>query len=132
MAIKKTKKSAKMTKKVIRIKKPAVSTKKLGPISKSFTKGEILSTLADLTDLTRKDISSVIDALHQVIEHHVKKTGPGVFVMPGLLKIQIITKPATKARKGINPFTGQEMMFKAKPARKVVKVRALKRLKKMV
>ncbi len=72
-----------------------------------------------MSDLTQKQIRTVIEALQQVIEQHVKKSGPGVFIMPGLLKIQVITKPATKARKGINPFTGLETMFKAKPARKV-------------
>ena len=118
-------------KKSNKIKKPS-GGKKLGAINKSFNKSEIMSTVADLTDRTKKEIDSVITALHQIIEHHIKKTGPGVFIMPGLLKIQVITKPATKARKGINPFTGEETMFKAKPARKVVKIRALKRLKDMV
>lgn len=129
MAIKKTKK--KMAIKRVSVKKTS-APKKLGAVNKTFSKSEIMSTVADLTDLAQKQVRTVIDALHQVIEQHVKKSGPGVFILPGLLKIQVITKPATKARKGVNPFTGQEMMFKAKPARKVVKVRALKRLKEMV
>jgi len=61
----------------------------------------------------------------------VGKKGPGLFVLPGLMKIMVIQKPASKAHKGINPFTKQEQMFKAKPARKVIKVRALKALKEM-
>jgi hypothetical protein len=67
-----------------------------------------------------------------VIKANVGKKGPGIFALPGLMKITVIQKPAVKAHKGINPFTKQEQMFKAKPARKVVKVRALKALKDMV
>ena len=66
------------------------------------------------------------------IEGHVKKNAVGEFVLPGLLKITTVRKPAVKARKGINPFTKEEVMFKAKPATTVVKVRALKKLKDMV
>ena len=95
-------------------------------MNKPFSKSEILSNISDLTDLAQKQVRSVIDALHEIIGHHVKKSGPGIFVMPGLLKVQVINKPATKARKGINPFTGEPTTFKAKPARRVVKVRALK------
>ena len=74
-------------------------------------------------------VASVIDALGELAKKNVGKKGPGVFVLPGLLKIVAIQKPAVKARKGINPFTKQEQMFKAKPARRVVKIRALKALK---
>ncbi|MBN2581949.1 MAG: HU family DNA-binding protein, partial [Planctomycetes bacterium] len=62
---------------------------------------------------------------------NVGKKGPGMFVVPGLMKIVVVQKPAVKARKGINPFTKQEQMFKAKPARRVVKVRPMKALKDM-
>jgi nucleoid DNA-binding protein len=99
---------------------------------KPRTKSEVFSTLASTTGLTRKDIGTVFDGLSSVIKSDLSGRGPGVFVVPGLMKIKVITKPATKARKGINPFTGQEMMFKAKPARKVVKVQPLKGLKAMV
>lgn len=132
MAIKKAKKPVKTAKKSVSHKSVASPSKKLGAVDKAFTKSEILSNIANLTELAQKQVGSVIAALHQVIESHVKKGGPGIFVLPGLLKVQVITKPATKARKGINPFTGEETMFKAKPARKVVKVKALKRLKEMV
>lgn len=131
MAIKKPKKSVKTTKKPVSNKSSATS-KKLSAVNKAFTKSEILSNIASLTDLAQKEVGSVVAALHQIIEGHVKKGGPGVFILPGLLKVQVINKPATKARKGINPFTGEETVFKAKPARKVVKVKALKRLKEMV
>ena len=66
------------------------------------------------------------------MESHLKKGAPGEFTVPGLMKCKVIRKPATKARKGINPFTGEEVMFKAKPARNVIKVRPLKALKEMV
>jgi nucleoid DNA-binding protein len=91
-----------------------------------------MTALADNTGLTRKDVGAIFNALGEVIGLDVGKKGPGIFTVPGLMKITRVHKPATKARKGINPFTGEEQMFKAKPARNVVKVRALKALKEMV
>ncbi|MBN1509880.1 MAG: HU family DNA-binding protein, partial [Sedimentisphaerales bacterium] len=82
-------------------------------------------------ELSRKQVASVFDALSDLIKKNVGKKGPGVFVVPGLMKIVVIQKPAVKARMGINPFTKQEQMFKAKPARRVVKVRPMKALKDM-
>ena len=70
--------------------------------------------------------------MSDVIEAHIKKNAVGVFVLPGLMKISTVRKPATKARKGINPFTKEEVMFKAKPASTAVRVRPLKKLKDMV
>ncbi len=99
--------------------------------SKTVTKSEILSAIATSTELSRKQVGSVFESLSGLIGSNLGKKGPGVFVVPGLMKITVITKPATKARMGINPFTKQEQMFKAKPARKVVKVRPLKALKDM-
>ena len=98
---------------------------------KAPTKGEILTSIVATTELSRKQVASVCDALAALIGKNVGKKGPGTFVLPGLLKIIVIEKPATKAHKGINPFTKQEQMFKAKPARKVIKVRPLKALKDM-
>ena len=100
--------------------------------AKSATKSEILTAVATATELSRKQVSGVLDALTEQIGRAVGKKGPGVFAIPGLMKITVINKPATKARKGINPFTKEEVMFKAKPARRVVKVRPLKALKDMV
>ena len=99
--------------------------------AKPATKGEVLAAIAEATELSRKQVGSVFCALADQIQAAVGKKGPGVFVVPGLLKIVVIQKPATKAHKGINPFTKQEQMFKAKPARRVVKVRPLKALKDM-
>ena len=99
--------------------------------AKPATKSEILSNIAEATELSRKQVASVFEALSGQIKAAVGKKGPGVFALPGLLKILVIQKPATPERKGINPFTKQEQIFKAKPARKVIKVRPLKALKDM-
>ena len=82
--------------------------------------------------MTRKDVGAVFESLNGLIKKNVGKRGPGVFTVPGLMKVKVVKKPATKARKGINPFTGEATTFKAKPARKVVKVQPLKGLKDMV
>jgi len=97
--------------------------------TKPATKSEILTNIAQATELSRKQVSSVFEALSEQIKFAVGKKGPGVFAVPGLMKILVIHKPATKARVGINPFTKLEQTFKAKPARKVIKVRPLKALK---
>ncbi len=92
----------------------------------------IIDEIVQNTELTKKQVSSVIDELAVLIERHIKKRAPGKFILPGLMKIEVKRKPATKARKGINPFTREETMFKAKPARNVVKIRPLKKMKDMV
>lgn len=105
--------------------------KKNTPIKDRFSKTQILDQIAESTELSRKQVAAVLDSLTDVIEAHVKKNSVGEFVLPGLLKINTVRKPAVKARKGINPFTKEEVMFKAKPATTVVKVRPLKKLKDM-
>ena len=100
-------------------------------IKDRFNKTQILDKIASSTALSRKQVAAVLDSLTDVIEAHVKKNAVGEFVLPGLMKISTVRKPATKARKGINPFTKEEVMFKAKPATTVVKVRPLKGLKDM-
>ena len=109
-----------------------MAAKKKAAPAKPMTKSEIFGSIADSTDLTRKDVAAVFEALGGLIRKNVGRRGPGVFNIPGLMKIRVQRKPATKARKGINPFTGEEAVFKAKPARNVVKVTALKALKDMV
>ena len=99
--------------------------------AKVLTKSEILASIAETAELSRKQVASVFDALSDLIKKSVGKKGPGMFVIPGLMRIMVIQKPATKAHMGINPFTKQEQMFKAKPARKVIKVRPLKALREM-
>ncbi|MCC7192969.1 MAG: HU family DNA-binding protein [Phycisphaeraceae bacterium] len=99
---------------------------------KGATKSEILSNISNKTELSRKQVASVFDALAGEIQSGLSKKGPGVFTVPGLMKITCITKPATKAGTRPNPFKPGEMMeVKAKPARRVVKVRALRGLKDM-
>lgn len=99
---------------------------------KAPTKTEILNSIAEQTELSKKDVAAVFDALASEIGKALGKRGPGTFSIPGLCKILVQRKPATKARKGINPFTGEETTFQAKPARNVVKIRPLKNLKDMV
>jgi len=97
------------------------------------TKSEIYAKIVDDTGLARKDVAAVFDSLNGQIKKSLGgRGGPGMFSVPGLLKMRVVKKPAKKARKGINPFTGEEMMFKAKPASKAVKISALKGLKDMV
>jgi nucleoid DNA-binding protein len=100
--------------------------------AKPATKSEILSKIAEAVQLSRKQVVSVFDALSDQIKDAVGKKGPGVFALSGLMKIKVINKPATPKRTGINPFTKQEQVFAAKPARKVIKIRPFKALKDMV
>ena len=100
--------------------------------ARAMSKSEVVSGIADTTGLTKKQVSSVFEALTGQIKKSLGRSGPGAYVVPGLMKLVVVRKPATEARKGVNPFTGQETMFKAKPARNVVKIRSLKNLKDMV
>jgi len=100
--------------------------------SKPPTKTEIYSSIAESTSLSKRDVSAVFDALGDQIKRALGSRGPKVFTIPGICKIVVQHKPATKERQGINPFTGEPTTFKAKPARNVVKVRPLKKLKDMV
>ena len=90
-----------------------------------------MAFLAERTDLSKKEVANLLEELSGVMHRHLKKGAAGQFTIPGLVKCVVKRKPATKARKGTNPFTGEPMTFKAKPARNVVKVRPLKRVKEM-
>jgi nucleoid DNA-binding protein len=92
----------------------------------------MMDEIASKTGLAKKQVSSVLDELAVLIERHIKKGAVGQFTLQGLMKVEVRRKPETKARKGINPFTGEQTIFKAKPARNVVKIRPLKSLKDMV
>jgi nucleoid DNA-binding protein len=113
-------------------KKKAAPVKRVSAIKEAMTKSAMMGAIADDTGLTKKQVTEVFSSLSSVINGHIKKNGAGVCTIPGLMKIKTVRKPATRARKGINPFTGEEMMFKAKPARNVVKILPLKGLKEMV
>ncbi|MCU0958905.1 MAG: HU family DNA-binding protein [Pirellulaceae bacterium] len=99
---------------------------------KPLSKTEIIATLSEATELTKQQVAGLLDELAKLIAKNLDEAGPGVFTVPGLLKIHVVRKPATPERKGINPFTKEETIFKAKPAKNVVKVVALKGLKDMV
>lgn len=106
--------------------------KRVTAIKDPMTKSALYATIAEKTEMKKKDIDAVFSALAEIAEGHLKKGGAGVFTLPGLLKMKVVRKPATRARKGINPFTGEETTFKAKPARNVVKILPLKGAKEMV
>jgi nucleoid DNA-binding protein len=106
--------------------------KAAAPKPKPATKSEIFAALAEKTKLTKKQVSEVFEAMSELIAKDLGKKGPGIFVVPGLLKLKIVDKPATKAKQSINPFTKEPMMTKAKPARKAVKAVLLKSLKELV
>jgi len=113
-------------------KKSAAPAKRVAVVKDAMTKSAMMAAIADDTGLSKKQVIAVFDTLGTIISGHLKKGGAGICTIPGLMKIKTIHKPASKARKGTNPFTGEEMMFKAKPARNVVKVLPLKNLKAMV
>lgn len=94
------------------------------------TKSEIMAQISKDTGLSKKQVGEVFSALNGVIKKSLR--GAGLFTLPGLLKLKVVKKPATKAREGINPFTGEKTMFKAKPASKKVRAAALKGLKEFV
>ena len=114
-----------------KVAKKAAPEKRVPVIKEAMTKSAMMSAIAEETGLSKKEVIAVFDTLGTIINGHLKKGGAGVCTIPGLMKIKTIHKPATRARKGTNPFTGEEMMFKAKPARNVVKVLPLKNLKAM-
>ena len=112
--------------------KKVAAVKKAPAVKEQMTKAAIINEIIKNTELSKKQVTSVLDELTILIERHIKKGAAGQFVLPGLMKIEVKRKPATKARKGINPFTGEPTTFKAKPARNVVKIRPLKKVKDMV
>lgn len=96
-------------------------------MSRPPTKTDVFRAIAEKTGLTRAQVGSVFDALEGVAKDSLKKHG--AFTIPDFAKVVVVHKKATPAREGRNPFTGETMMFKAKPARKAVKVRPVKNLK---
>ncbi len=115
-------------------KAAAAPAKKLTAIKEKYTKTQLVNELVDKTELSKKEINSVLEELGDIIERHVKKRAVGEFTLPGLLKIKTVKKPAQKARKNVpNPFKPGELMdVAAKPASTKVKVLPLKKLKDMV
>jgi nucleoid DNA-binding protein len=99
---------------------------------KPLSKTEVLLALSEATGLTKQQVAGLFEQLAGLIKKNLDAQGPGVFALPDLLQIKVVRKPATEERKGVNPFTKQEMIIKAKPAKNVVKLVALKGLKTMV
>jgi nucleoid DNA-binding protein len=112
-------------------KKAAAPAKRIKLCKEPMTKSQMFMTIAEDTGLTKKQVAEVVDSLTDIIAGHVKKGGAGAVNVAGLMKIKTVVKPATKARKGINPFTGEEMMFKAKPKSTKIKILPLSKLKEM-
>ena len=109
----------------------ATANRRNTALKEAMTKTQILNELSESTGLQKKDVAAVLDELGTVIERHVRKRAVGTFTLPGLLKIKVVRKPATKARKMMSPFTRQEITVAAKPASRAVKVQPLAGLKRM-
>jgi nucleoid DNA-binding protein len=109
-----------------------VEEKQATTARKPINKTEIVAALCEATGLSKQQVGGLLDQLAALIGKNLGEEGPGVFTLPGLLQIKVVRKPATPEHKGINPFTKEEMIFKAKPAKNVVRIIPLKGLKEMV
>ena len=110
----------------------AAKPAKISAAAKARTKSEIYATIADHVGISKKEVAAVFDTVGIMAKADLSKAGPGSLNLGGLMKVTVQRKPATKARKGINPFTGEPAVFKAKPARNVVKIRPMKAMKDLV
>jgi nucleoid DNA-binding protein len=108
----------------------ATSRIKGAPMATQMTKSQLIEQISTKNELAKKDVKGVIETLAEIGYKELKKNG--VFLVPGFAKFVVIKKAATKARKGTNPFTGEAMTFKAKPARKIVRARPVKAAKDAV
>jgi DNA-binding protein HU-beta len=108
----------------------AASRIKGATMATQMTKSQLIEQIATKNELAKKEVKGVIETLAEIGYKELKKNG--VFLVPGFAKFVVIKKPATKARKGTNPFTGEAMTFKAKPARKIVRARPVKAAKDAV
>lgn len=128
MATKAKKTAAKGAAKKLDLTKPV----KVSASSKARTKGDVYRTVADHVGIKPRDVAGVFHVMGSLIKADLSKNGAGVFKVPGMMRITVTRKPATKARMGINPFTKEQVMFKAKPARNVIRIRPMRQLKEMV
>lgn len=108
----------------------AINIKKMAAVQKPLSKSQIIGEVSEQVGISRKQASAVLEVMYNVVHAHLR--GCGVCKLLDMFKVTVVNKPARKARKGVNPFTGEEVMFKAKPASKAIKVRPLKKLKEMV
>jgi nucleoid DNA-binding protein len=109
-------------------KKPFKAT----PASSRRSRADVVRQVAQATDLKPGKVKEVFSVVSSIMAADLGKKGPGEFNFNGLMKLRTVDKPATKARKGRNPFTGEEIMIKAKPASRRVRVRALRGLNSMI
>ncbi|MCU7905304.1 MAG: HU family DNA-binding protein [Candidatus Thiodiazotropha sp. (ex Epidulcina cf. delphinae)] len=131
MALKKTtKKTAKKAAKKKAVAKKTVAAPRLKSIPTKQTKTQIIGSIVEDTDLSRKEVTSVFTALSSLISRHMQRRGSGEITIPDSgIKVRRVIKPRTKARMGRNPATGEAIKIAAKPAKTVVKITALKALK---
>ena len=105
--------------------------KKLTAVREPMTKAQLFAEIAEETGLSKKDVAAVFESLKGQMTRHLKKRAAGSFTLPGLAKFSVKVRKATKEQKRTNPFTGEPMVVAAKPARRVVRIRALKSVKEM-
>ncbi|MFO0673300.1 MAG: HU family DNA-binding protein [Polyangiaceae bacterium] len=99
---------------------------------KRMTKAQVIAEIAEISELDKKSVNRVFESLTELIKKQLSSRGPGEFVIPGLLKLKAVKKPATKDRPGVNPFTKQPIIIKGKPASKKIRATALKSLKDLI
>ena len=107
----------------------AVEAKKMKPVKTKLSKSQMFEALAEDSGVTKSEVKKVWGSLERLIEASICERGYGQFTLPGLMKVTTVRRPAIKARRGINPFTKEEVWFKAKPATTGVRIRALKKMK---
>ena len=107
----------------------AVEAKKMKPVKTKLSKSQMFGALAEDSGVPKSEVKKVWGSLERLIEASICERGYGQFTLPGLMKVTTVRRPAIKARRGINPFTKEEIWFKAKPATTGVRIRALKKMK---
>ena len=105
--------------------------KKLTAIRQPYTKAKLQAAISEETGLSRKEVAAVFDSLAGLMYRHLKKRSAGEFTLPGLAKFRVSVRKATRERKMKNPMTGEEIVVPPKPARRMVRIRALKGVKDM-
>jgi nucleoid DNA-binding protein len=105
---------------------------KITPATKRRSRGDVIKQIALANDLKTGKVRDVFATLTSLMAADLGKNGCGEFNFNGLMKLKSVKKPATPARKGRNPFTGEEIMIKAKPASRKVRARALRTLNAMI
>ena len=100
--------------------------------NQKMSKSQFIETLAEKSGIDKKQATIALDTISTIVAEQLSRKGPGEVIIPSLVKLNVIVKPATPEHEGINPFTKQPMIFKAKPARKVIKAHPLKALKDAV